>query len=292
MTDQERETIEHPSWCDQSLCTAPEFRPTHEEYAGPRGPLGAHRSKMLTADKNRPSGGLLIFLSQQVAPWDCATYLYFQVGEGEYPDVISTEVGDMGGGVGFGLFELLAEDIGAQTRRFPTLYGERFGWVADATSSGDAAADPLDVVADEATADAVMPRDPVELEEQIAAESPFDVDPLPIDLEGVPPLLAESLRAMQGENEEALLEPMPFRLTVNGRVATRGTLQEIRAAVAELVSVRLAAAPERVATDALTINMAWNSDVVKQVLAERGEWFTVLDAHGEDPQRIKVTREA
>lgn len=91
--------------------------------------------------------------------------------------------------------------------------------------------------------------------------------------------------------ELGLLDPMPYRLTVNGAVATRGTLQEVQAAVAQLVTTRLAEAPERVALDAQTINLAFNTGAVEEALAERGEWFTVLDAHGEDPQRIKVTKE-
>lgn len=87
--------------------------------------------------------------------------------------------------------------------------------------------------------------------------------------------------------EVDLLESIPYRLTVNGRVV-RGTLREIRAAVAELVTTRLAAAPERMAEEAHAINALFNEGHVQRVLDEHGEWFTVIDGQGPDPQHIRV----
>jgi hypothetical protein len=91
--------------------------------------------------------------------------------------------------------------------------------------------------------------------------------------------------------EMDLLESMPYRLTVNGRIVTRGTLQEVQAAVAELVTTRLAAAPERMAPEAHAINALFNEGHVARGVAERGEWFTVVDGQGPDPQHIRVEAE-
>lgn len=88
--------------------------------------------------------------------------------------------------------------------------------------------------------------------------------------------------------ELGLLDPMPYRLTVNGRIVTRGTLQEVGAAVAELVTTRLAAAPERMAPEAHAVNALFNEGHVQRALDERGEWFTVIDGQGPDPQHIQV----
>jgi hypothetical protein len=91
--------------------------------------------------------------------------------------------------------------------------------------------------------------------------------------------------------ELGLLDPMPYRLTVNGRIVTRGTLQEIRAAVAELVTTRLAGAPEGLAIDAQMLNMAFNSGAVQEALDEGGEWFTIFGADGPARLHIRVTKE-
>jgi hypothetical protein len=88
-----------------------------------------------------------------------------------------------------------------------------------------------------------------------------------------------------------LLEPMPYRLTANGRIVTRGTVQEVRAAVAEMVTTRLAAAPERMAGEAHAVNALFNEGHVERQLDESGEWFTVLDGQGPDPQYIRVAKE-
>lgn len=67
--------VEHPAWCDRSLCTAPEFRPTEpgERYA--------HRSANLLMAGDWPpdrydyTQEAEAYLSQAVARWECATYL-------------------------------------------------------------------------------------------------------------------------------------------------------------------------------------------------------------------------
>jgi hypothetical protein len=81
---------------------------------------------------------------------------------------------------------------------------------------------------------------------------------------------------------------MPYRLTVDGVSRARGTLQEIEAAVATIVTTRLALAPERVAPEAQAIRGAFAEGDVQAALDERGEWFTLLDAHSETPLRIKI----
>jgi hypothetical protein len=88
-----------------------------------------------------------------------------------------------------------------------------------------------------------------------------------------------------------LLESMPYRLTVNGRIAVRGTLQEVQAAVAEIVTTRLAAAPERMAPEAHAINALFNDGYVVREIANRGEFITLLDGAGPDPQHVRIVEE-
>lgn len=250
----EREKVEHPSWCDREACTAPEFRPTNEEYKAGGGPggFGEHVSKMRPVP-GWAVGGLELWLSQGVAPWVCRTFLRIRTGDGElYWD---TEVGEAG--EGFWLYELLGQEVKDSVREWPRLYAERFPYVQRA----------IEDEADEATADAAGDCD---------TDTTSSVD-------------QES--ETQDVGEMGLLDPMPLRLTVNGAIVTRGTLQEVRAAVAELVTKRLAEAPERVALDAQTINMAFNTGAVQQELDDHGIWLTILDVHGEDPARIRITKE-
>lgn len=84
---------------------------------------------------------------------------------------------------------------------------------------------------------------------------------------------------------------MPYRLAVDGVNRARGTLQEIEAAVATIVTTRLALAPERVAPEAQAIRGAFAEGDVQTALDERGQWFTILDAHSDTPLRLKVTKE-
>jgi hypothetical protein len=91
--------------------------------------------------------------------------------------------------------------------------------------------------------------------------------------------------------ERDLLDSMPYRLTVNGVMKMRGTLQEVQAAVADVVTTRLALAPEQIAPEAQEIRGAFAEGDVERALNERGQWFTMLDALSDNPLRIKVTKE-
>jgi hypothetical protein len=84
---------------------------------------------------------------------------------------------------------------------------------------------------------------------------------------------------------------MSYRLTVNAKELTQGTLREVQAAVADLITRRLNSDPARLAPDAQMVNMAFSSGAVQQQLDETGQWYTVFDAFGEDQQRIRVTKE-
>lgn len=254
---EQREKIEHPSWCDRSLCTAPELRPTNEEYAGTSG-LGAHRSEPLLAYGGR--GDLVMSLVHAVAPWD--TDVFLQIGDGT-AEFGSIPVSDGGGG--FALFELLAQPIGDLTRAYPLLYGERLGWVADATSSGPAAAKTPDVVD---------------------------------EWESLPGVTDTYPSTSVDDNEQHVDEyPTEYQLTVNDAAAAHGTLREIRAAVAELVTGWLADDPEGLALDAQTLNLAFESGCgrssVEAAVEERGEWSTTIGVHSAHAtMQLKVTREA
>jgi hypothetical protein len=146
----ERERVEHPSWCDRDACTAPEFRPTSEEYKG--GAAGSHYSSTMGSRTN----DLQIFLAQSVCPWDTEAYLIVRNGEDGIPQTVP--MSESGGG--FALYELLGKEVEEQVRKYPALYAERFLRLHAA----------IEDEADEATADASMPRDPVELQDQMTAE--------------------------------------------------------------------------------------------------------------------------
>jgi hypothetical protein len=91
---------------------------------------------------------------------------------------------------------------------------------------------------------------------------------------------------------EQLLVPMPYRLTVNDAIAVRGTLPEVRATVAHLVSGWLADDPEGLAEDAQKVNAAWTGDEAKNALQERGEWYALVGVHSDhQTMRLRVVRE-
>lgn len=83
---------------------------------------------------------------------------------------------------------------------------------------------------------------------------------------------------------------MTYRVTLAGREIGRGTLREVRAAVAEAVTGLLAQDPEGAAEGAQTVNMAINSGAVSAALDETGTWKTIIDVNGE-PHRLRITRE-
>lgn len=70
MSDVDR-TITHPMWCDRTRCTAPAERPTSEQYQERGGSFGEHRSAPIE------SNGLdfVASLVEQIAPWECSTFL-------------------------------------------------------------------------------------------------------------------------------------------------------------------------------------------------------------------------
>jgi hypothetical protein len=242
----ERKRVEHPSWCSREECTAPEFRPTSEEYQSGKSLGWSHYSATVGSRTN----DLELFLAEQVCPWETESFLIIRNGhDGGLTQTVP--ISESGGG--FALYELLGQEVKEAVRAYPTLFAERFPYVER----------QLQDEADEATADAVMPRDPVELEEQMTAE--------------------------QLEDEEKHVQ---YKLTVNAKQVLEGTLQDVRTGVAELVTDRLAEAPERVATDAQTINMAFNTGAVEERLDIEGDWYTVLDAYGEEPLRIRITKES
>jgi hypothetical protein len=149
----ERVKVEHPSWCDRDVCTAPEFRPTLDEYRGSSG-IGAHVSAPVKSHGTR--GELQLSLWQGVTAWDTNTFLTIECG-GE--TVASIGLGDGQGGIE--LYALLGMEVKELVRKYPALYAERFPYVQRA----------IEDEADEATAEASMPRDPVELEERMTAEA-------------------------------------------------------------------------------------------------------------------------
>lgn len=84
---------------------------------------------------------------------------------------------------------------------------------------------------------------------------------------------------------------MTYRLVVNAEECAKGTLQEVGAVVAELTTTRLAAEPDRLADEAMSISMEFGSGTVAQRLDAEGDWYTVFDAYGEQPLRMRVTKE-
>jgi hypothetical protein len=232
-----------------------------------------------------------------MCPWDTEAYLTMRNGEDGIPQTVPMSAS----GGGFALYALLGQEVKEAVRKWPALYAEQFPYVQRA----------IEDEADEATADASMPRDPVELQEQMTAEfladeeaeeRPTITNPdeprrkyafIGCDDCGSVSTCAPAERCWRGKPEAYISkEPgVSYKLTINAEQRAEGTLQEVRAAVAELVTKRLEEAPERVALDAQTVNMAFNSGAIQEALDLRGDWYTVVDAFGEEPLRIRVTKE-
>lgn len=83
---------------------------------------------------------------------------------------------------------------------------------------------------------------------------------------------------------------MTYRVTVNGKELAEGSLQEVKAAVAGLVTSRLNEDPERLAADAQAALMAFNTGAVEEALKSKGQWFTAFDAYSENPAYIRITQ--
>jgi hypothetical protein len=91
--------------------------------------------------------------------------------------------------------------------------------------------------------------------------------------------------------ERDLLDALPYRLLVDGRMVTRGTLREIQAAVAGLVTTWLAEDPVGLADDAVSLNLAFQGGAVEESLDVWGDWgMTVGEGTGQ-PVRLQVVKE-
>lgn len=106
-------------------------------------------------------------------------------------------------------------------------------------------------------------------------------------LQGLRKFIGQTASTGHGPEDYAVT----YRLTLNGRQTLDGTLQDLQAYLAGEITTRLAAAPERLAPDARMVNDAFSSGALQAEVDERGTWFTVVDAHGDDPLRVKITRE-
>lgn len=91
--------------------------------------------------------------------------------------------------------------------------------------------------------------------------------------------------------ELRLLDPMPYRLIVNGVIRVRGTLQEMQAGVMDVVTTRLAIAPEQLAAGAQEIRAAFAEDKVAQAVETIGSWYTIFDVESDNPLHITVEPE-
>lgn len=313
------EKVEHPSWCVPDQCTAPEFRPT-ESVKGQT--YGEHVSQPLVFPGYAEGMELRATLTQSVTPWGSGVFLRFRSGNGQLSWM--TEMGTTG--IGFDLFELMAQPVADQARRFPVLYEERFGWVAD-HQFGDAdqvaGVDPEmfpEFPAEDVWQDAPAP-DPATRVDAPAPEGVFlkgfaaSVDRVPgwdapcdcgatEDPDGETMCTCSAQRAAAAAEDErraaAAAEDEPlaiprgrFQLTVNDAAAAHGTFQEIQAAVAELATGWLADDPEGLAIDAQMLHLAFTSGSVREALDEGGEWHTMIGVHSPHAtMRVKVTREA
>lgn len=118
--------VEHPAWCDAKYCTAPELRPTRVNYTNEG---GEHRSAPVLIGTYAEGMELRIYLSQSEAPWSTSTYVRVQTANDQMSWM--TRVDDEAGG--FPLFDMLAKSVGGLAAQWPTLYSDRYGWVAEGT---------------------------------------------------------------------------------------------------------------------------------------------------------------
>lgn len=85
---------------------------------------------------------------------------------------------------------------------------------------------------------------------------------------------------------------MRYRLSVDDIGAYRvGPFDEIRAAVADLITTLLASHPVTFAPDAQSLNMAFTGGAVEEALQERGEWSLTVGEDTPRPFVVKVTEE-
>jgi hypothetical protein len=245
------EKVVHPSWCDRTQCTAPEFRPT----TSVRGHgYGQHQSTPVLLPGSGDGKELLISVTQSVAPWD--TGFFLRLGTKDRSLNWMTEFGDPG--EAFALFELLAQPVAEQTRKFPRLFGERFGWVKGPQDVEGPAQDVVD-----------------------------EWDTLPGVTDTYPSTSAHD-NALHVEEYD--VGGPEVQLLVDSKVHMVGTLDEAKAAVAGLVTTLLVANPVSLAEDAGNLNRAFNDGTVFDAVTEHGRWWTLFGVATQQPVRIEVNR--
>lgn len=111
---------------------------------------------------------------------------------------------------------------------------------------------------------------------------PQDVEPETQDVGEVMPF---------GRARKVKPEPQRYKLKVDGQEWLSGTLQDVQAHVAELVTTLLASNPAGLAEEAQALNEAFTSGAVQRELDERAIWYTILGAHTTQPVRIRITDE-
>jgi hypothetical protein len=80
------------------------------------------------------------------------------------------------------------------------------------------------------------------------------------------------------------------QLLVDSKVHAVGTLDEVKAAVAELVTTLLVANPVSLAEDAGNLNRVFNDGTVFDAVTEHGRWWTLFGVATPQPVRIEVNR--
>lgn len=83
---------------------------------------------------------------------------------------------------------------------------------------------------------------------------------------------------------------MTYRATLDGEFIGQGSIQQVRAAVAEAVTGLVAQDPMGAAQGAQTVNLAFSEGAVEAALEEGGAWKTIIGVNGE-PVRLHISKE-
>jgi hypothetical protein len=116
--------IEHPAWCNRTLCTAPAERPATFEPENGRyhwsAPVPLNLRVVLTAVLAAPGDGpVTAQLCQPVAPWPCEIYLRVNGGnDGAHLNVAVRDVARVATIIG-GLLGAAADSVAEATARRP-----------------------------------------------------------------------------------------------------------------------------------------------------------------------------
>jgi hypothetical protein len=84
---------------------------------------------------------------------------------------------------------------------------------------------------------------------------------------------------------------MPYWFRIDGRMVTRGSLQEVQAAVANYATTLLATDPATFAADAQALNLAFQSGAVEEAIDVWGDWGMTVGEDIGSPVRLQVTKE-